>query len=204
MNRLLRAAAAALLLLLPRPAAAQQAGSEPPLTLQPGDVLKITVWREKDLSGEFPIDERGVVTLPMLGDRHVTDQPFDEVRDSLIAGYRHELNNPAINIAPFRRINVLGEVSQPGLYLVDPTVSLAGAIAMAGGVTQFGDMRKIRINRRGQVLRERIGAGSTLESAGIRSGDEIFVQQRSWMSRNSTFVISFLLSASSIIIALAR
>jgi polysaccharide export outer membrane protein len=204
MTRHVRRIAALLLALVPAPGLAQQPADSPTWSLRPGDVLRVSIWREQELSGDFPVDEHGVVTLPMLGPRQVTEKPFYEVEDSLIADYRQELKNPAINIAPLRRINVLGEVARPGLYLVDPTVSLAGAIAMAGGVTPQGDMRKIRVNRGGRVVRERIGAGSTLEAADVRSGDEILVLERSWLSRNSTFVISFLLSASSIVIALIQ
>jgi protein involved in polysaccharide export with SLBB domain len=114
------------------------------------------------------------------------------------------LRNASINITPLRRINVLGEVARPGLYPVDPTVSLAGVVALAGGATATGDIRRIRIVRDGTVLMERAGAAETLNTLELRSGDQIFVDRRGWFDRNSTFVVSALLSITSIVITLAR
>jgi polysaccharide export outer membrane protein len=167
-------------------------------------MIAVVIWREEDLSGQFPVDETGAVTLPMLGRREVTGVPWQMVRDSLLSEYQAQLRNPSIQLTPLRRVNVLGEVYRPGLYELDPTVSLAGVIAMAGGATPSGDLNKIRVIRDGRVIRERVAAGASLNSADVRSGDQIFVEQRSWFVRNSTFVISLLFSATSIVITLVR
>jgi protein involved in polysaccharide export with SLBB domain len=174
------------------------------LTLNAGDLVRIQIWREQDLSGDFPVDESGVVTLPLVGPKRVTGIPIPRLRDQLIEAYRVHLRNPSINITPLRRVNVLGEVARPGLYPVDPTVSLAGVVALAGGATPIGDLRRIRIVRGGQVLTEHAGAAQTLDSMDVRSGDQIFVDRRGWFDRNSTFVVSALLSITSIVITLAR
>jgi polysaccharide export outer membrane protein len=181
---------------LPPPAAATA------VTLQPGDLVRILIWREEDLSGEFLVDEDGTVTLPLIGEKQVTRIPLMEVRDSLVADYRVHLRNPAIIITPLRRIHMLGEVNKPGVYAVDPTVSLAGAVAIAEGATPSGDLRKISIWRAGRVLRERVAPGETLTNVDIRSGDQIIVERRSWVERNSTFVVSALLSVTSVVISL--
>jgi len=159
------------------------------LTLQPGDVVKVTVWREPDLSGEFPVDPDGVVVLPMIGPQPAAGVPLRQLRDRLVGLYQANLRNPSINIVPLRRVNVLGEVQKPGMYPVDPTVSLAGVVAMAGGATGWGRLDRIRILRGSAVLMERADAAQTLNSAGIRSGDQIVVERRSWLDRNSPTVI---------------
>jgi len=183
-------------------------GDTAQVTLGPGDVIRVSVYHEPELNGEFPVDDRGIAVLPLIGPRHVAGVPLDELRDSLTADYRETLRNPSITIIPLRRVNVLGEVTRPGMYPLDPTVSLAGAIALAGGATPTGDLRKIRIVRGNQVLREGVGAGETLTSAGVRSNDQIYVERRGWFDRNSTFVISALLSitgvVASIIVASGR
>lgn len=209
--------AAALALLAGSAAAAQQVPPAPPagpatvseaatadVVLRAGDVLKVTIWREEDLTGEFLVDEAGAVTLPLLGRRVVAGRPMREVRQELMAAYSQQLRNPAIEIVPLRRINLLGEVQKPGLYMVDPTVSLAGAVATAGGTTPAGDLNRIRIIREGRVYAARVAYTRTLENVDIRSGDQILVDRRGWFDRNSTFVVSTLLSVTSIIIALAR
>jgi polysaccharide biosynthesis/export protein len=160
------------------------------IRLRAGDVVRVEVWREPDLSGEFLVNEDGNVTLPLLGNRDVTSESFRQVRERLMDDYRAELRNPSINVTPLRRINVLGEVSRAGLYAVDPTITLAGAVALAGGPTSIGDLNRIRIMRDGQVVEERAGSGETLSSVGIQSGDQIYVDRRSWMDRNSAALLS--------------
>lgn len=190
-------------LLLQNVAAAQTATeSAAETSLQPGDLIRIQVWRETDLGGDFLVNPDGSVTLPLLGTLQVLGVPLDDLRDQLIERYSVHLRNPSINITPLRRINVIGEVQRPGQYTVDPTVSLAGAVALAGGANSNGDLSRIRILRDGQIFRERVGAGETLTDADIRSGDQIVVDRRSWFERNSTFVISTLISVTSIVITI--
>ncbi|MBA2246299.1 MAG: polysaccharide biosynthesis/export family protein [Gemmatimonadota bacterium] len=194
------------LLLIPAAAAAQNSAGKAPdaVTLQPGDVVRVAIWREEDLSGDFSVDETGVVTFPLLGDKQVTGIPMRQLREVLIEEYRIHLRNPSISITPLRRVNVLGEVNKPGLYEVDPTISLAGAVALAGGATASGDLNRIRVIRSGTMIRERVAAQAVLNDADIRSGDQIFIERRNWFERNSTFVVSVLLSVTSIAITLVR
>lgn len=169
------------------------------VTLQPGDVVRVQIWREEELSGEFQVDDSGIVTLPLIGEKRVTGIPMRRLREVLIDDYRLHLRNPSINVTPLRRVNILGEVQEPGLYPIDPTISLAGAVALAGGTTPNGDLRRIRIVRDGAIVRERVSAGETLRTVDIRSGDQIMVERRSWFDRNSTFLVSALLSVTSIV-----
>jgi polysaccharide export outer membrane protein len=192
----------AVLVLVPRLSHAQ--ADTIAVTLNPGDLVRVQIWREEDLSGEFLVDESGMVTLPLIGEKRVAGIPIRRLRTELLEAYRVHLRNASINITPLRRINVLGEVARPGLYPVDPTVSLAGVVALAGGATSTGDIRKIRIVRDGTVLMERAGAAETLNTLELRSGDQIFVDRRGWFDRNSTFVVSALLSITGIVISLAR
>jgi protein involved in polysaccharide export with SLBB domain len=182
------------------PAAAQAPGELP--TLSPGDLIRLTVYREPELNGEYLVDERGVVNLPLIGDRRVAGVPISVLRDSLEAAYRVEIRNPSISIVPLRRVNVLGEVNKPGMYAVDPTVSLAGAIAMAGGASATGSLGRIRIVRGNQVIRQRVGAAETITSVGIQSNDQILVDRRSWFDRNSQTVVGASVSVASIITGL--
>jgi polysaccharide biosynthesis/export protein len=189
----------------PSVAAAQSTdGAVREITLQPGDVIRVAIWREEDLSGEFRVDENGTVTFPLLGERSVVGIPFSVLRSDLTDEYRVHLRNPSIMLTPLRRINVLGEVNQPGLYNVDPTVTLAGVVALAGGANQVGDINRIRIVRDGSTVQERASATSTVNAMDIRSGDQILIDRRGWFERNSTFVVSALLSVTSIVISLAR
>jgi polysaccharide export outer membrane protein len=167
--------------------------------LRPGDAVRVEIWREGELSGEFLVNVNGTITLPLLGEVKVTEIPANRLRDVLTERYRVNLRNPSINVTPLRRVNVLGEVQKPGIYGVDPTITLAGVVALAGGTTPDGDLNQIQIMREGQVIRERVGAATTLSGADIRSGDQVMVNRRSWLARNTPFVVSALLSVTSII-----
>jgi protein involved in polysaccharide export with SLBB domain len=196
----------ALLLLAPRiPALAQSpagVSSQPMITLAPGDVVRIAVWREVDLSGDFVVDELGAVTLPLLGRIDLREIPISQLREKLIARYAVDLKNPSITVTPLRRVYVLGEVAKPGLYIVDPTISLAGAVALAGGATPAGDLNRLRVVRGGAVILARVAASSSLGLMNVRSDDQVFVDRRGWFDRNSTVAASAALSVATLTISL--
>jgi polysaccharide biosynthesis/export protein len=190
-------------LLLPSSAHAQSgAASAEEVTLRPGDVVRVVVWREQDLSGDFPVDEQGVVVFPMLGEVRVAGVPLAGLRDALLVEYRRQLRNPSIQITPLRRVMVLGEVYQPGLKEVDPTLSVAGAVALAGGPTPAGNINNITIIRGGHLFRSRVTATEALDAIDVRSGDQIFVGSRGWVERNSTFLVSTGLSLGLFVVSL--
>jgi polysaccharide export outer membrane protein len=176
-----------------------QSGSQ---ALARGDVIRILIWREPDLSGDFIVDEHGVVTLPMLGTRSVLNTPISSLRDSLIADYAVQLRNPSVTITPLRRIYVLGEVNKPGIYTVDPTISLLGAVGLAGGATELGDIKHLRVVRGGVVVTDKVASKSSLSEGDVRSEDQVFVERRGWLDRNSTFVASAGVSAVTLAISL--
>jgi polysaccharide export outer membrane protein len=181
---------------LPPPVAALPAGLPP---LMPGDLLQVRIWREPDLSGEFLVGTDGTVTLPKIGQRFVTGMPLDALREQLLALYRVSLRNPSISITPLRRVQVLGFVNRPGIFNVDPTLTLNGVLALAGGANVNGNLRRIRLVREGRVLYERVTAGSTLVTLDVRSGDQLYVGERSWADRNSGVLVAALISTATTI-----
>jgi polysaccharide export outer membrane protein len=172
--------------------------------LEPGDVVKVEVWREKDLACQCRVDELGRLTIPMLGVIKATDLNWAQFRDSLLSLYQRELRNPSVTLTPLRRVQVLGEVTKPGVIFADPTLSLAGLVAMAGGATPGGDLRRVRVVRSGQTIIQSASVESLLLQAGFHSGDQVFVDRRPWIERNGAFVASAVISTASILIALIR
>ena len=181
---------------------AQETRPSSGLTLMPGDLVQVAVWRELDLSGEFQVNPEGIVVLPLLGEWAVGGRDWAVVKEEILQAYRKELRNPSIELTPFRRVYVLGEVTLPGLYPVDPTVSLAGAVASAGGANPQGDLKKIKIVRDGKVILDGISGEEALSALDVRSGDEIYVDRRGWFERNSTFLVTAALSLTTIIVTL--
>ncbi len=191
-----------LLLLLPPTGGEGQSVSDPGgAILLPGDMVEIEVWREEDLGGQFLVDEDGVVTLPLLGRISVLGVSARDLRRQILEGFALELRNPSIQIVFLRRVHVLGEVNDPGLVQADLSLSLAGAVALAGGANPTGDLRKLTILRDGQVIRAEVGPELNLTAIGVRSGDQIIVGRRSWFDRNGGFVASGVLGFLGIIVA---
>ena len=173
------------------------------LLLVPGDILRVAVWRELDLSGDFQVDQDGTVTLPLLGKLRVTDRAWSIVKDDLMQDYLRDLRNPSIELTPFRSVYVLGEVNLPGRYNVHPTNdNLAGAVSLAGGVTPDGDVTNMRIVRDGVIVLDGIAGEQRLAELGTKSGDQLFIGRRGWLDRNSTFIASAVLSLAGIVVAI--
>ena len=192
---------AALLLLAaaPRALPAQPGGGEAPAAaaadpLRPGDVVRVRIWREPDLSGEFPVDADGMVVFPKLGPRQVTSESAATLRERLLRDYAEYLVNPSVEVTLLRRLQVLGAVRTPGLYPVDGTMTVADVLALAGGTTPQGDPRRVELVRDGRRVDARLATDGQVASSAIRSGDQLFVPERSWLSRN-TGVVAALVSA---------
>ena len=167
--------------------------------LQSGDVVRVAIWRAPTLNGDFPLDERGMVQLPLLGLRAVTTKPWTDVRDALLAEYRRQLRAESIALTPLRRIYVLGAVERPGVYMMDPTFELRGIVSMAGGATMEGSLDHVRILRDGATVAKDISLTQTALDFGVRSGDQIFVDRRSWADRNSALLLSSFLSLAGVV-----
>ena len=123
------------------------AATDTTTVLRPGDVVRLRSWREPDLSGDFPVDETGVVVFPKIGPLTVTREAPESLKSKLVSAYQRYLRNPSIDVTMLRRVNILGEVRNPGLHPVDPTMTVADAIALAGGVTPIGSADKIEVRR---------------------------------------------------------
>lgn len=173
--------------------------SEP---LAPGDAIQLAFWREPSLSGDYPIDETGTVVLPLLGARQVTQLRPAELKRTLLEEYARQVRNQDVRITLLRRIRILGAVKNPGLYRVDPTMTLGDALALAGGATPQGKLKGIRVFRNGQEIHSRLDINVQLLQQ-VRSGDQIVVSERSWFSRNGPYVIGGAISAIGIIVARA-
>lgn len=183
-------------LLTALPVAAQQ----PPPTqqtisstyhLRPGDILKIVVWGQDAYSGDYQIDERGVLEYPVIGELTVGDLTVAQLRDRIRQGLETIFNSPFVSVRPQFRMAVLGKVERPGLYIVDPTLSVLDVVALAGGPNPSGNLNGVKLLRDGDELRLALAGGvrgRTLQEIGVRSGDQIIVP-RKFLSREDIILI---------------
>jgi polysaccharide export outer membrane protein len=159
-------------------------------SLKPGDVLRLRIWREPDLSGDFPIDESGSAILPRLGPMLVTGIPAVQLKQRLTSEYQKFLNNPSIEVTPLRRIAILGAVRNPGIYPIDPSITLGQAPSIAGGAIPDSKRNMIELRRNGSVREVDLKKQPALAGLPLSSGDQVYIPERSWFSKNATWVVS--------------
>lgn len=170
--------------------------------LAPGDAIHLAFSREPDLGGDFPVDEDGTVALPLLGIRTVRQRSPTELKRSLLTEYAQQIRNQDVRITMLRRVRILGAVKNPGLYRVDPTMTVVDAVALAGGATEQGKLKQVRVFRDGHEVGSPLDLNARLLPQ-LHSGDQIVVPERSWFSRNGGYVVAAGISAVGIIIARA-
>jgi protein involved in polysaccharide export with SLBB domain len=169
----------ALIALLAPPAVDAQAADGGAIVLRPGDVVRVTVWRNPELTGEFAIARDGTLAHPLYRDVVVGGLDVATVESRLRDLLSQLETNPRFVMEPLLRVSVGGEVRQPSLYTLPPETSIAEAVALAGGATERGRMDRIRLFRDGREHRVDLTAPvGGLAQAPVRSGDQIFVQRR--------------------------
>lgn len=170
--------------------------------LAPGDVIQLAFWREPQLGGDFPVDESGTVVLPLLGVRTVAQRSASELKRTLLEEYAQQVRNQEVRITLLRRVRILGAVKNPGLYRVDPTMTVVDALALAGGATEQGKLKGVRVYRDGKQVGSPLDPSARLLPQ-LRSGDQIVVPERSWFARNGVYIVAAGISAVGIIVARA-
>lgn len=171
--------------------------------LMPGDLLQVSFSREPELNGRFAIDETGTVSLPLIGDMVATEEPASEIKSVIESEYEARTRNQSVQVVYLRRIRVLGEVRNPGIYHADPTMALDDIVALAGGAETDGNLTNVSLVRDGRDFETGLDLrqGAAVD---LHSGDQIFVPKTSWFSRNAAVLIGATISAIGVIVAFAN
>ena len=152
----LRNAASALLasaLLLATSATAQNSGeAREPYTINPGDLLEISVWKEPDLQREVLVRPDGAFSFPLSGDIVAVGRTVEAVRQDLTARLETYIPDLVVTVTVAaingNKIYVIGQVNTPGQFIVNPRVDVIQALSIAGGMTPFAEVNDIKILRR--------------------------------------------------------
>lgn len=118
-----------------------------------GDKLRIEVYRDEQLSQSVQVRPDGRITLPLIGDVPAVDQTPLQLRDTIAAALKEYVTNPTVTVivveATAALAYVMGEVNHPGtVNLHVGPMTVLQALAMAGGLKDFADVKNIRILRR--------------------------------------------------------
>jgi protein involved in polysaccharide export with SLBB domain len=143
-----------------------------------GDEIRVIVYGEEDLSGEFELDGSGIVAMPLIGPVSIGGRDVAEaerlISEKLADGY---LVNPrvSIEVLNYRPFYILGEVKKPGSYPYVNGMTVLNAIALASGFTYRANEKKIVITRKVDGAEKKIDVGDTTL---VMPGDIIRVPER--------------------------
>jgi polysaccharide export outer membrane protein len=147
--------------------------------LNPGDQLKITVFDEPNLTGEYSIDPAGDLAFQLLGKvpsaGRTTAQLSKQIADGLASGGYVLSPKVSVEVLQFRPIYILGEVSKPGEYPFVSDLTYMQAIAKAGGFTARADKKKVVLQRNGWPTAKEIDITAT--PLLVAPGDTLIVRE---------------------------
>lgn len=126
-----------------------------------GDRLQITVWQNGDLSTTPLVRPDGTITMPLVGDIQVSGKTPSMVRKEITERISQFVKaeaaivTVAVSAVASYRFTVTGQVANPGTFNSNYYITVAEAIAMAGGPTRFADTDGIELLRVGSDGRTR-------------------------------------------------
>jgi polysaccharide export outer membrane protein len=182
-----------------------------PVTLSPGDSVRITVWRKPEFSGDFIVGPDGSITHPLYRTVRVGGVPFTTAEANVRTFLARFEQDPQFVVEPLVRVAVSGEVGRPQVFAVRPETSIGEAIAQAGGPNQFGRRDRVRVLRKDpngaqrELLVNLLDPEGTSATVRVHSGDQIVVDRRRSFFREVFLpVLGVLGSAASIYLVIDR
>jgi protein involved in polysaccharide export with SLBB domain len=147
--------------------------------LGPNDRLRITVFGQPTLTGEYTLDGDGVLAFPLIGNVPANGVTTSQLQQAIAAKLKPDyMVNPNVSaeVITRRPFYVIGEVQKPGNYPYVSDMTALNAIAMAGGFTRRArknDFYIRRLDKDGKVVRIEANVGTVLQA-----GDTLEVRER--------------------------
>jgi polysaccharide export outer membrane protein len=152
------------------------------------DSIKITVWKNPELSTDAKVRPDGTITLPLLGDLRALGRTPSQVREEVakrLAAFVKD-ENVAVTVAVVEvnsyRFTVSGNVEHGGVLTSKYYVTVSEALAMAGGLNKFGNHKLYILRSDEQGSRkipidfDRVSGGEhPNENLVVLAGDTVFV-----------------------------
>lgn len=179
--------------------------ARPTGTLRSGDLIKLRIYRDSELSGQYLIDALGNVQIAGLGVVRAAGLNPTQLSEHLVDALRERgFRTPEIALQVLIRVSVLGEVRTPGLYPVDPGVSLIELVTVAGGPTTKADLENVSVIRDNHVFHVNLKSALTGSASGrvaLYSNDVVFVPEShaAFTRENITFFATLASLALSIV-----
>jgi protein involved in polysaccharide export with SLBB domain len=147
-----------------------------------GDQIRVIVYGEDDLGGQFTVDGNGFVSMPLIGQVKAAGFAATDLETQITAkladGY---LNSPrvSVEITTYRPFYVIGQVNKPGEYPFVNGMTILNAVALAGGYTDQADDSDVYVRRNGTSKEVEVPADQTTR---IYPGDVIRITRTTFWS----------------------
>jgi polysaccharide export outer membrane protein len=117
----------------------------------PEDLLRISVWNNKDLTLDIAVRPDGKISLPLIQDVQAEGLTPPELSDVIHQKLLQYIKDPHVSVIVLQvnasKFYIVGEVSKPGTYFLRGEMSVLQALSMAGGFTTFASPKNIRLVR---------------------------------------------------------
>lgn len=115
------------------------------------DALAITVWKEKDISGNVVVRPDGKITVPLVGELKVTGMKPLQLQATLTEKLKPYVTVPQVSVAVTqinsRKVYLIGQAAKEGPFQINSSTTVLQIIAEAGGLKDFAKRKKIYILR---------------------------------------------------------
>ncbi|MGJ4940752.1 polysaccharide biosynthesis/export family protein [Bradyrhizobium sp. HKCCYLS1011] len=132
------------------------ANSAAPTRLHPGDKVRVTVYGEEGLTGEYEVNPAGSISMPLIGQIRAAGRSQGELERDIAGRYRGGgfLQDPHVTVAitQFKPFYILGEATNPGEYPFRSGLTVHSAVAMAGGFTYRASRSVVLIRHTGEEI----------------------------------------------------
>lgn len=116
--------------------------------LGPGDQLRITVFGEEDLTGQYLLNPQGEIAFPLIGNVAAGDKTIGELAAAITTALQQDYvrqPNVSVEVLNYRPFFILGEVRTPGTYPYSANLTVLNAVATAQGFTYRADRSRVFI-----------------------------------------------------------
>lgn len=125
-------------------------------TLGPGDEVIIDVYGDSQISNTYKVSPDGAIVIDKIGPVSVSGLTVAQAQSRVSGrmGEHYQGSSIKVSIGQTRTllVNVMGEVTTPGTYTLSAFSTVFNALYMAGGITDIGTMRNIKVSRNGKVI----------------------------------------------------
>jgi polysaccharide biosynthesis/export protein len=123
--------------------------------IAPGDLVRVQVFNQESMSTRARVRSDGKIAVPLLGDVQAAGKTSAALSSELSGRFKEYVNAPIVTTTVEETqptsVSVLGEVTHPGIYTLDPSSGVLQALAAAGGFTEYASRDSIYVVRRGPV-----------------------------------------------------